>query len=594
MAEFSKLVITGKGQALISKVLTGSEGITFTKISTSDEVYELEQLEGKVELEGIKQTSKISKVTRSNDVSVMVEAAFTNTELTEGYYMRTLGLYAVDPDEGEILYALTIETSGNCFMPPYNGLTVSGAYIKLVTSIGNADNVSLEVDQAAVATLGNIEELEEKITELRDLIGYTDDDILGVEVDFKNMRFTRLAGAVNKEPGADFDSYKCFGGRRRCNLTNDGRVYAYYGDGNFTTSVVVPNGQIILPGQVSVPAGSPIQMMVEQPKFYYKVVPLKLEKISGGSGYHIRKARYYVSDNKISGFKLHPAFIQNGIEKDKIYLSAFESCIWSVSKNSYNLNNEKPVNYETDILSSIIDAKPLKNTMRSATRKAAANRGDGWFQSYIATMSATQLLALIEYASFNMQAEIGMGSPITGNAKTGGTISLGNNSGSITNEDGSQYTSYRGEENLWGDTKFWVDGINMYYKKSIFAGGDIFNNTYIADHDFMDKTDEGYNHVEFMASVSDGYISAFGYSPNYDWLFIPSECKGNSSLPVGDYFALHTFSPNSEQWAFITNGGGNEQEKGLFSIDGDSIILFGGDESYVSDTGARLVYIPQN
>ena len=32
------------------------------------------------------------------------------------------------------------------------------------------------------------------------------------------------------------------------------------------------------------------------------------------------------------------------------------------------------------------------------------------------------------------------------------------------------------------------------------------------------------------------HISAFGYSEEYDWLFIPAEHTGNSSLPVGDYF----------------------------------------------------------
>ncbi len=40
--------------------------------------------------------------------------------------------------------------------------------------------------------------------------------------------------------------------------------------------------------------------MVEQPKFYYKVVPMVLEK--GVKGMKIRKARYYVSDTLKPGF----------------------------------------------------------------------------------------------------------------------------------------------------------------------------------------------------------------------------------------------------------------------------------------------------
>ena len=79
--------------------------------------------------------------------------------------------------------------------------------------------------------------------------------------------------------------------------------------------------------------------MVEQPKFYYKVVPLKLEKVVDGKGFHMRKARYYVSDTKKAGFKLHPAFIHDGKEKNFIYLSAYEGSVFDVSAGQYILND---------------------------------------------------------------------------------------------------------------------------------------------------------------------------------------------------------------------------------------------------------------
>lgn len=235
MAEFSKLVITNKGQALLAKMIAGSGNIEFTKVSASSTTYTDSQLESLTSLSNVKQTSLISKVTRTNDVAIKVEAAFTNTELTTGYYMRALGLYAVDPDAGEILYAVTRETSGNCYMPAYNGITVSGAYVQLVTTVGNAENVSLEVDQAAVATIGDIQDLQKQIADLEAFVGYTSDDIYGVEVDFVNKKFTRLAGAVNRTPGEGFNSIECFGGRKRCNVTDEGKVVAYYGDAAFTT-----------------------------------------------------------------------------------------------------------------------------------------------------------------------------------------------------------------------------------------------------------------------------------------------------------------------------------------------------------------------
>ncbi len=163
MAEFSRLVITNKGQALLAKMMTGEGNVEFTKISTSDMEYTLEQLEALTEFSGVKQTVSVSKVTRTNGVAVTIETTFDNTELTQGYHMRALGLYAIDPDDGEILYAVTAEVSGCCYMPAYNGVTVSGACIKLVTTVGNAENVSLEVDPGVYATVGEIKELRETV-----------------------------------------------------------------------------------------------------------------------------------------------------------------------------------------------------------------------------------------------------------------------------------------------------------------------------------------------------------------------------------------------------------------------------------------------
>ena len=141
MAEFSKVVITTKGQALMAKLIAGQATVQFTKILTSSTQYAVADLEALTSLSNIKQTVDITRVTRTNDVAVQVEAAFSNTGLETGYYARALGLYAIDPDEGEILYAVSAETSGNCYFPADNGITVSGLLVKMVTVIGNATAV---------------------------------------------------------------------------------------------------------------------------------------------------------------------------------------------------------------------------------------------------------------------------------------------------------------------------------------------------------------------------------------------------------------------------------------------------------------------
>ena len=169
MAEFSRLVITKKGQALIAKILAGTaSNVEFTKIAASKHEYSgVDELELLIGLPDIMQEVEIGYKCRTNDVAVQIETAFSNKKLTIGYPMNTLGLFAIDPDEGEILYAACMEVSGYCFMPPNNGLTLSGAHVKLITTVGNADSVSFEVNPATSATFADIKRLQEQIDELK-------------------------------------------------------------------------------------------------------------------------------------------------------------------------------------------------------------------------------------------------------------------------------------------------------------------------------------------------------------------------------------------------------------------------------------------
>ena len=58
---------------------------------------------------------------------------------------------------------------------------------------------------------------------------------------------------------------------------------------------------------------------------------------------------------------------------------------------------------------------------------------------------------------------------------------------------------------------------------------------YIADDfSFNESSHSGnYKSTGLTLANAGGYISAFGYGDkDYDWLFLPSETAGNSSLPV--------------------------------------------------------------
>ncbi len=446
---------------------------------------------------------------------------------------------------------------------------LSESKVDKVAGKGLSSNDFTVAEKTKLAGLENYDdtELKEEVADIKGYIGYTNSDIYGLEADFENNVFTRLAGAVGKEPGANFDSVRAFGGRRRCTLHDDGTVNAYYPyeDSNY--------------GMDSV-NGVRQSVMVEQPKFYYKIVPLKTEKIDGANGYHLRKARYYISDTPKAGFKVHPAFIRNGAEVDKIYLAAYEGSLGR--GNGYYLENEQIAAFDSDVLCSIPNALPATGVTQKFTRanarKLAHNRGAGWELSTIQSISATQLLFVIEYATFNSQEAIGDGNidSSLGVIKTGGTSSLGNASGIASGADNGKYISYRGEENFYGNVWAWCDGCN-----------NLGNKLYVADHDFADDVDtQPFKDTKISLSPTDGYISAFGYSEKYDWLFAASECKGNSAFPIGDY-----------SWNAVS--GWHTAILGGCCADGIRAGAFCRHLNYASSyhywrIGARLTYFPQN
>lgn len=363
---------------------------------------------------------------------------------------------------------------------------------------------------------------------------------VGLYVDYTNNITQRLGKAAGLTAGTDFDRFSMFGGRRRCNVLDDGTITAYYGDDDFAED------------------GSNGQVMVYQPKFYYKVEPLETDPIETGIGEHLRKANYWISDKKLNGFKLHPAFYnENGQAVDYILMSAYEGSLFDVSADEYITNDSQIMNAAEDKLCSIANAKPASGVTQNLTRpnieQLAKNRGAGWHSLTIKIASMEQLLMLIELGTGNTQNAVGQGvvsisdSPNTTNnsSYTGSTSYLGNNTGRATStvneRNGTEYTytsngqtsiSYRGVENFWGNIWVSVYGINIWGNGSM-GGGQPYICT---DFNFSESKNSGnYVGAGFTLTNTVGYTSAFGYSENFDWLFLPSECRGDQNNIVGDY-----------------------------------------------------------
>lgn len=482
--------------------------------------------------------------------------------------------------------------------------TANTAKSNLDASVATANNVlqSLSAENASAAS--NIDELKSEnfnsqeilsgVADIRAYLGITADDIVGIQVDYKNKTFKRLAGAANLTKGSDFDKFTMFGGRKRCNVADDGSIVAWYGDADYKED------------------GSMGQVMVYQPKFYYLVCPVEYDPIDTGIGYHLRKANYYVSEKPRAGFRLHPAFYDaSGNEIDYFLTSAYEGSIYDASASAYLLNDEQVMNTGEDKFSSIAGARPASGSSQNLTRPnieaMAQNRGTNWHGDLIKQVSAEQMLMIIEMGMMNLQTAIAQGvvslpwttgSDTTSSyaAATGSTASLGNGTGraektttyegGVAKEytvDGKTSVCWRGKENFWGNIWKFVYGINIWGNGKMGGG-----QPYIcSDFSFAESKNSGnYEPAGFTVTNANGYISAMGYSTACDWLFIASECLGNSSLPAGDYTYI-TVNLNGYRIAQL---GGAWSHGG--SAGGFCWVLINGVGGRARGIGGRLVYIP--
>lgn len=482
--------------------------------------------------------------------------------------------------------------------------TANTAKSNLDTSVATANNVlqSLSAENASAAS--NIDELKSEnfnsqeilsgVADIRAYLGITADDIVGIQVDYKNKTFKRLAGAANLSKGSDFDKFTMFGGRKRCNVADDGSIVAWYGDADYKED------------------GSMGQVMVYQPKFYYLVCPVEYDPIDIGIGYHLRKANYYVSEKPRAGFRLHPAFYDaSGNEIDYFLTSAYEGSIYDASASAYLLNDEHVMNTGEDKFSSIAGARPASGSSQNLTRPnieaMAQNRGTNWHGDLIKQVSAEQMLMIIEMGMMNLQTAIAQGvvslpwttgSDTTSSyaAATGSTASLGNGTGraektttyegGVAKEytvDGKTSVCWRGKENFWGNLWKFVYGINIWGNGKMGGG-----QPYIcSDFSFAESKNSGnYEPAGFTVTNANGYISAMGYSTACDWLFIASECLGNSSLPVGDYTYI-TVNLNGYRIARLGGAWNHGGDAGGFYWG-----LGNGVGNRGRNVGGRLVYIP--
>lgn len=155
MAGWNNATMTDVGEALQAKVNAGLTKLTFTKIKVGSGV-STTNAQALTDVIASKWETTNFTVKRDGKI-VTVDTFITNTGITEAFRMAEIGLFAQDPDKGEVLYAYLTDSEPDR-MPAEGGSTVVSQELSLGMTFSNSGNVTLTVNMGALVTLEQLEQ----------------------------------------------------------------------------------------------------------------------------------------------------------------------------------------------------------------------------------------------------------------------------------------------------------------------------------------------------------------------------------------------------------------------------------------------------
>ncbi|MEK3784690.1 phage tail protein [Paenibacillus sp. FSL R5-0810] len=194
MGAFGGLIQTNKGRNLQAKAEAGAQ-LKFTRMGVGDGQLGGQSIPSLNKLIHETMSLPITRLKPQLPAQAIVGAVLSNQDVTTGFFFRELGIFAQDPDEGEILYAYGNAGSGAEYIPPAGSEDIIEKTIDMIVIFGQAQNVSAVINSSLIfATPDDVE------TALEEAKQYTDTAVAGVKVPDASLTqkgITQLSSALN-------------------------------------------------------------------------------------------------------------------------------------------------------------------------------------------------------------------------------------------------------------------------------------------------------------------------------------------------------------------------------------------------------------
>lgn len=165
MLEVYKNLLTEQGAALHARTI-GGEQMQVTGFAIGNGSYTGTESEAVLArmtaLKSQKNRYGVSQVEAANQATCKLTLVATNEEITAGYYVTEIGIFAKGEDDVEVLYSIIIaDPTKPDWMSAYNSVAPGSLRYYDYISVGNSQNVTIAPGSGGVLTVDDVATAEE-------------------------------------------------------------------------------------------------------------------------------------------------------------------------------------------------------------------------------------------------------------------------------------------------------------------------------------------------------------------------------------------------------------------------------------------------
>ena len=173
--------VTAAGRALLTKVMDG-EALEFTKIKMGSGTLTDISADKLTNLIYTEATIDINQILKGEDY-VSIRGIFSNEDITSGFYWKEVGLFAKDPNMGEILFAYSNAGNTADYISPAEMEEIVRTIV-MVISLSNASNITIIIDNSLTyATSEDLKKLSDAVNEALKNMSDIIQQVTGVDPD---------------------------------------------------------------------------------------------------------------------------------------------------------------------------------------------------------------------------------------------------------------------------------------------------------------------------------------------------------------------------------------------------------------------------